>query len=100
MSSILYFNSKRQLYQRFINLSRYRCVLFRHNFLATASSVSDEHNYVRMSPLEHVLLRPGMYVGQIDPSREETWIYNEKKFCMEKTKLFVSPALIKVRILL
>jgi hypothetical protein len=56
----------------------------------------DDINYVRKTPHEHVLLRPGMYVGEIDPIEKETWVYNSNKKVMERKRLMVSSALIKV----
>jgi hypothetical protein len=52
--------------------------------------------YERKTPHEHVLLRPGMYLGQIEPSTTETWIYKDKIKKMEKQIITFSPALIKL----
>ena len=57
---------------------------------------SSETKYERMSPLEHVLLRPGMYVGEVYPSHTTTWIYNASNNKMEKKELYYSPAFVKV----
>jgi hypothetical protein len=54
--------------------------------------------YERIEPLEHVLLRPGMYVGSINPSITHTWIYNATTNKMEKKNMYYSPALVKVNI--
>lgn len=55
-----------------------------------------KEQYERMEPLDHVLLRPGMYVGQMEASSSETWIYNHDLCKMEKAILKYSPALLKV----
>lgn len=52
--------------------------------------------YERKSPIEHVLLRPSMYIGEVEFKTSDTWIYNDDLKCMEKTTLTYSPALIKV----
>lgn len=52
--------------------------------------------YERKTPVEHVLLRPGMYVGQIEIDQTETWVYNKEKGCMNKETLKYSPALLKI----
>ena len=56
----------------------------------------DVNNYIRKSPHEHVLLRPGMYIGSVELTELETWVYDSVHSKMEKKMLTVSPALIKV----
>ena len=34
--------------------------------------------YVKLDPREHVLMRPGMYIGSLDPDNMQTWIYENK----------------------
>jgi hypothetical protein len=69
--------------------------------------------YEKKTPHEHILLRPGdvcvqagffvltllcggMYIGQVEASKIDTWIYNDRSQLMEKKQLLYSPALIKV----
>ena len=33
--------------------------------------------YVKLDPREHVLTRPGMYIGSLDADDIDTWIYND-----------------------
>ena len=33
--------------------------------------------YVKLDPREHVLMRPGMYIGSLDSDEISTWIYNK-----------------------
>ena len=40
--------------------------------------------YKKLSPIEHVLLKPGMYVGDIDMRKELLFIYLEKKLFKKK----------------
>ena len=39
-------------------------------------SKSIEETYVKLSPIEHVLKKPGMYVGDLDYRNEKQFIYN------------------------
>ena len=52
--------------------------------------------YERKTPLEHILLRPGMYIGQTELASMDSYVYNSKLRRMEKKKLSVSPALMKI----
>lgn len=36
------------------------------------------NKYVKLDPREHVLMRPGMYIGSLDPDNIQTWIYDNK----------------------
>jgi DNA topoisomerase-2 len=36
-----------------------------------------------MEPREHVLARPGMYVGSLEPDILNTWVYSEDKMCLK-----------------
>jgi DNA topoisomerase-2 len=40
---------------------------------------SIEETYQKKSQLEHVLHRPGMYIGDIDPITAERWILIDSK---------------------
>ena len=60
-----------------------------------ASSVSAE-NYERKTPVEHVLLRPGMYVGQIELAEVLTWVVDPGTQRMTRRQLLYSPALLKI----
>jgi hypothetical protein len=42
------------------------------------------------------LHRPGMYLGQIEPSAVDTWVLDSKQGRMVKKSLKYSPALTKV----
>lgn len=50
--------------------------------------------YERKTPLEHILLRPGMYIGQTTLSTSDCWTVNND--VMEKGKLTYSPGLYKI----
>ena len=64
--------------------------------LSGAETGGSVDEYERKTPHEHVLLRPGMYIGQIDPVVTDTWIYNKSTSSMKKTSLNYSPALLKI----
>ena len=36
-----------------------------------------EKKFVKMTQVEHVLNRPGMYIGSIELVKEDMWIYDE-----------------------
>jgi DNA topoisomerase-2 len=55
---------------------------------------SIEETYQKKSQLEHVLHRPGMYIGDIDPITAERWILTESK--MSKKLITYSPGLYKI----
>ena len=50
--------------------------------------------YKKLSPIEHVLLKPGMYVGDIDMKKEILFIFSEKKIIQKE--IDYSPALYKI----
>ena len=52
--------------------------------------------YERKSPIEHILLRPGMYIGQIELSQADTWLLDSNDRKMKKDNLIYSPALLKL----
>jgi DNA topoisomerase-2 len=54
-----------------------------------------EQKYRKLSDIEHVLLRPGMYVGSTKTREEDAWLLTEpSKF--ERRKVTVNPALMKI----
>lgn len=58
---------------------------------------SIENTYKKMSPIEHVLLRPGMYVGGTKEVGVEAWTYDASEAgSMNRVKLKVIPGLLKV----
>lgn len=55
-----------------------------------------EKKYKKYDPIEHILKRPGMYVGSIDTTSSPMWILNdEKTHINEKTIEFI-PGLYKI----
>ena len=33
------------------------------------------HKYVKLDPREHVLTRPGMYIGSLERDEVKTWVF-------------------------
>ena len=70
--------------------------------LASSSSRSGAAEvYERKTPLEHVLLRPGMYIGSVAPTRAATWVLEEGSVeagtpSMERRELAVVPGVCKI----
>ena len=53
-----------------------------------------EETYQKKSQLEHVLHRPGMYIGDIEPITAERWIFQDSRFT--KKLITFSPGLYKI----
>jgi DNA topoisomerase-2 len=63
------------------------------------SDVSIEKTYIKLSPIEHVLKKPGMYVGDLDFRNEKQFIYlttNNKDSKIVQTYINWSPGLYKI----
>ncbi len=59
-------------------------------------AVSIEKKYQKLTDTEHVLLRPGMYIGSIKPHTEEVYLYSEKKKKFEPTEITYNPGFLKM----
>jgi DNA topoisomerase-2 len=53
-----------------------------------------EETYVKLSPIEHVLKKPGMYIGDLDFRNEKQFIYSKNKIIQEE--IYWSPGLYKI----
>lgn len=62
----------------------------------SAKSKSIEETYVKLSPIEHVLKKPGMYVGDLDSRTEKQFIYNNQTNKIEQKTIYWSPGLYKI----
>ena len=51
--------------------------------------------YVKMNPREHVLARPGMYIGSTELDRVNAWILNDS-YTMDKKEIDYIPGLFKI----
>ena len=57
---------------------------------------SIETKYQKLSQIEHILKRPGMYIGPVNPSNQTTWIYTKSKSKMVQKNIKYSPGLYKL----
>lgn len=73
---------------------------FRRRSARSLTSESVESIYQKKTPLEHVLLRPGMYIGSVEPARETMWVpsFDESHTAvsMRQEALEFVPALYKI----
>ena len=62
------------------------------------SSSMNNNKYVKMNPREHVLARPGMYIGSVELDPIEVWVkdISSKELVMKKTTLNYIPGLFKI----
>lgn len=79
-----------------LRISRLRLCVQLHRPLRHALSTVGSDLYERKTPVEHVLLRPGMYIGDVESRTAETWMYNAAANRMHKETVSYSPALLKV----
>ena len=56
-------------------------------------SMSDAEKYDKMTPREHILLRPGMYIGDVDKTKELMWVWSDK---MVKKEITFTPGFFKI----
>eukprot|EP00968_Pinguiococcus_pyrenoidosus_P001949 scaffold98_cov244-Pinguiococcus_pyrenoidosus.AAC.3 len=61
----------------------------------TPARKSVEETYTRLDAREHVLLRPGMYLGSVTPQKLSDHVLRRDKTGMEKRDLLTLPALLK-----
>ena len=62
--------------------------------MAPKSDISKK--YVKMDQQEHVLHRPGMYIGSIEKDPTDVWLVNDEGDRMEKRKIDYIPGLFKI----
>lgn len=55
-----------------------------------------EQKFKKLSEVEHVLLRPGRYIGAITPHTEEAWVYDEKAARLVKREVTYHPGFLKL----
>lgn len=61
-----------------------------------AKQVDIAQKYKKLTDIEHVLLRPGMYIGSTQPHTAVTWAYDEADAKMIKKELTWNPGLQKL----
>jgi DNA gyrase/topoisomerase IV subunit B len=95
----IHFYSRSHLFYRTRVLSPYNSSQIWKLYASTKAAAEAEENiakYERKTPIEHILLRPGMYVGQMEIDKKETWVFNEVEKKMVKKQISYSPALLKI----
>lgn len=55
-----------------------------------------EQKYKKLTDIDHVLLRPGMYIGSINPHTEECYIYNDSCEKFELVNVTYNPGFLKI----
>lgn len=63
---------------------------------ANKTTKSDAEKYDKKTPREHILLRPDTYVGDIEPTTEDMWIYNMENKKIIKKNITYTPGFLKV----
>lgn len=61
-----------------------------------AKNAPIEKIYQKKTPLEHVLLRPDTYIGSIEFSQQEMWIWDMEIEKMVKKEIKFVPGLFKI----
>ena len=80
-----------------MGVSRQRLSLYRSSLRCMSDKgPKSGDEYERKTPHEHVLLRPGLYIGQVAPSSSDVWVYDNDTNAMVKRNLNYSPALLKL----
>ncbi len=55
-----------------------------------------EKKYQKLTDIEHVLLRPGMYVGSIKPHTDEVYLFDKKSQVFNKREITYNPGFLKL----
>nr|POE53574.1 dna topoisomerase 2 [Quercus suber] len=58
------------------------------------TSATDQ--YQRLTQLEHILKRPDTYIGSVERTVEQMWVYNSESDAMENRKVSFVPGLYKI----
>lgn len=64
--------------------------------MATSAPPAKRPKYTKLTQIEHVLLRPGMYIGPTAPDSAEEWVITEDGAGFERKQLFVSRGLVGI----
>ncbi|KAL1952730.1 hypothetical protein VTO42DRAFT_4408 [Malbranchea cinnamomea] len=57
---------------------------------------SSSDKYRRLSPVEHILTRPDTYIGSIERTEQQMWVYNSETELMEYREVSFVPGLYKI----
>ena len=64
------------------------------NTIKSKNNTLDALKYDKKTPREHVLIRPDTYIGDVEPSTEVMWVYNEDKIVKEN--ITYTPGFLKI----
>lgn len=63
----------------------------------TAAEANEVQNkYRKLDHRDHVLARPGMYIGSIEEDAYSTWVFDDQKKSVEKREIRIIPGLYKI----
>ncbi|KXL48328.1 MAG: hypothetical protein FE78DRAFT_29215 [Acidomyces sp. 'richmondensis'] len=57
---------------------------------------TSSQQYQKLTQLEHILKRPDTYIGSVERTTEQMWVYNSETECMENRKVSFVPGLYKI----
>ena len=63
---------------------------------AAVVKLSVEQMYQRKTQLEHVLLRPDLYVGSVEETTQPMWVWDEEEEAIVYRKITFVPGLYKI----
>ena len=58
--------------------------------------MSIEQKYKKLDNIDHILLRPNVYIGSVKTADETLFIYNKDEKCMEFKQVKYNPGLLKI----
>lgn len=63
---------------------------------ANTKKGSSSDQYQKLTQLEHILKRPDTYIGSVESTTEQMWVYNSETQSMENRKVSFVPGLYKI----
>jgi DNA topoisomerase-2 len=63
---------------------------------ATAKKGGASDQYQKLTQLEHILKRPDTYIGSVESTTEQMWVFNSETQSMENRKVSFVPGLYKI----
>lgn len=63
---------------------------------ANAKKGGSSDQYQKLTQLEHILKRPDTYIGSVESTTEQMWVYNSETQSMENRKVSFVPGLYKI----
>ena len=58
--------------------------------------LSVERIYQKKTQLEHILLRPDAYIGSVEPTKQQMWVWDDDRKCMVNREITFVPGLYKI----